>query len=116
MCVCRGAFAPLAFKKGVFSAFEGLGRVLDMVCVFPWLLGGFFGGEGERVCPPLFFSNRVDGGVTTLFREQKIFMKVKGDAPQGRYGVYILARLWAEWLRQNRQCKSCGDIANLATG
>lgn len=34
---------------------------------------GVFGGEGERVCPPLLFSDRVDGGVTSPKTAQKIY-------------------------------------------
>lgn len=64
---------------------------------------GVFRGEGERVCPPLLFLDRVDGGVTHLFREQKFFMKTKGEASQWRFGVYILTRLsamgvYTQWL------------------
>lgn len=146
-----------------------------------------FGGEGERVCPPLLFLICVDGGVTLyqtakkyfweilgkvngcalgliyyiltqrlrknfntkpkavlqgrgfiyytpLFREQNFFMKAKGRSDAVRIGILYIKRTWgkgcicpvaltwlpkngkmaAKWLRQNRQCKSCGSIANLA--
>jgi hypothetical protein len=60
----------VGLKKGLFSAFGGLGCVLDRAMGFEWLLGGFLGERGGEGHPPLFFSNRVDGGVTPPFRSQ----------------------------------------------
>lgn len=71
---------------------------------------------------------------TPLFREQNFFMKAKGRSDAVRIGILYIKRTWgkgcicpvaltwlpkngkmaAKWLRQNRQCKSCGSIANLA--
>lgn len=45
----------MGLKKGLFSAFVGLGCVLDRVCAFPWLLGAFLGDGGGGYTHPYLF-------------------------------------------------------------
>ena len=50
---------------------------------------GFFRGEGARVYPPLFFYDRIDGGVTPFQTAKKYFWETLGT--EGAFGdLYII--------------------------